>query len=204
MHHADHRNARRRQPRQPVETAAAVDEGLHPIRQQVGTGRFDQVDERQLLLQRNGLRALELLDAHRLHGAGVDARVVHDDHRAHAADPADAGDEAAAGNRARRVRVVQAETGQRGQLQERRAGIEQTPQAVARQQLATLLEARARSLGLVACARFQRAQLVDEFRQCGVVLAVRVAVRDDARIKRRHRWPPRVAGPWASRPGESR
>src|SRR5256885_12114696 len=53
--------------------------------------------------------------------------------RSDAAHPADAGDHA----RARCVVVVHAHGGERRQLEERRAGIEQRPHALARQELAS-------------------------------------------------------------------
>ena len=64
VHDADHRQPGGRQPGEVAERAAAVDELLDPVVQQVGAGRFDQVHERQLVLERDRLRALQLLEAH--------------------------------------------------------------------------------------------------------------------------------------------
>ena len=94
--------------------------------QQVGAGRFDQVHERQPVLERDRLRALQLLQAHRLQRAGVDAGVVGDEHDAHAGDDADAGDDAAAGHRASRDRRCRAASRRasraRGRARRGRAG----------------------------------------------------------------------------------
>ena len=81
---------------------------------------------------RDLLRAQVLLDRDRVVGAALHRRVVGDDHALAARDPADAGDHARAGA----LVVVHAVGGQRGQLQERAARVEQPVDAVARQQLA--------------------------------------------------------------------
>jgi hypothetical protein len=201
MHHTDYRNTRGREPRKPVEPAAAVDEGLHLIRQQIGAGRFDQMDKRQFLIERDTLRALEFLDAHRLHRAGIDSGIVNHDHRAHTAHPPDAHDQTTACNGALRVGMVQTEAGQRGQLQEGCARIEQTAEPVAWQQLAASLETLARRFGLFARTRFQGAQSRDEVAERGVVLPIGFALRDNARFKRGHWWPPQCAASTTCYPG---
>ncbi len=133
-HHGDLRDAQRRQRRLVVEDAAemlAVGKHLGLVRQ-VGAAGVDQIDARQPVLARDLLRAQVLLHRHRVIGAALDGRVVADDHAFAALDPADAGDQAGAVDGV----VVHAVGGERRQLQERRAGIDQAHHAVARQQLA--------------------------------------------------------------------
>jgi hypothetical protein len=99
---------------------------------QEGPARVDQVHTREAVLPRDLLRAQMLLDGHREVGAALDRGVVgHDDHLA-PRDPADAGDDACP----RRLVIVEAVGGQRRQLQEGRARVEQPLHPLARQQLA--------------------------------------------------------------------
>ncbi len=75
-----------------------------------------------------------LLDRDRVVGAALDGRVVGDDHAPRGpADPADAGDDAA---RPGAVVVVHPGGGQRAELEERAAGVEQPVDPVAGEQLA--------------------------------------------------------------------
>ena len=149
-----HRQAGGRQARQVAEQVAAAHEVLDAVQHQVGAGALDQLHERQLVLERELLDAQLLVQPHRLQRAGVDARVGRGDHAAHARDEADAGDHAAAWHALVEVRVVEAEAGQRRDLEERRAGVEQQRQPLARQQLAALLEALARRRRALDCARW--------------------------------------------------
>ena len=73
VHHGDHRNAGGGELRQIVEDRAAVDEALDAVVQQVRAGGFDQVHERELVGERELLRAQQLLAPHVLDRAGVDA-----------------------------------------------------------------------------------------------------------------------------------
>ena len=114
VHHRHHRQSSRRELREVAENRAAVDEALDAVLEQVGAGRFDQVHERQFVLEGEVLRAQQLLAAHVLDRAGVDTRVARHHHRAHAGDVADTRDHAAAGNGFLRVGVVEAEAGHRG------------------------------------------------------------------------------------------
>ncbi len=136
MHDRQHGNARGRQPREPRVMRAAEDEILDAIAQQVGAGGLDQVHERQAVLERELLGALEFFQPHRLQCAGLDAGIVDDDHAARAADLADAGEQSAARRRLLGVRVVQQVTRAGREFQVGRARIEQQAQALARQQLA--------------------------------------------------------------------
>ena len=109
--------------------------------------------------QRDLLRAQVLLDRHRVVRAALDRRVVGDDHALAAGDPADAGDDARAGA----LVVVHAVGGQRRELEERAAGVEQPVDAVARQQLAAADVPLAGPLGSAERGGGQlRAQLVDQ------------------------------------------
>ena len=144
----DLRDALRRHVGLVVEDAAEmglVGEDLGPLRQ-VGAAGIDQVDAGQTVLHRHFLGAEMLLHRHRIVGAALHRGVVADDHAFDAADPADAGDDA----RARRLVVVHVHRRQRRQLEERRAGIEQRPHALARQELAARDMALA---GLLAAAQ---------------------------------------------------
>ena len=101
------------------------------LMRQVGAARVDEIDARQPVLARDLLGAQVLLHRHRVIGAAFDRRVVGDDHAFAALDAADAGDQAGAVDGV----VVEAVGGERRQLQEWRAGIDQVHDAVARQQL---------------------------------------------------------------------
>ena len=86
------------------------------------------------ILERDLLRAQVLLDGDRVVRAALDGRVVGDDHDLAARHAADAGDDAGR----RRIVVVHVERGERGQLEKRRARIEQPLDALADRQLALL------------------------------------------------------------------
>ena len=120
---------------------AAEDEVLDAVAQQVRARRFDEMQERQLVLERKLLCALKLLEPHRLQRAGFDARVVDDDHAMRAAHDADAGEQAAAGDRLLGVGHVEQVTRAGGQFEPRRARVEQQREPLARQQLAATREA---------------------------------------------------------------
>jgi len=98
---------------------------------QIGAARIDQVDAGQAVLFGDLLRAEMLLDRHRVISAALHRRVVADDHRLAARDAADPGDHPGAGNFA----IVQVAGGELADLEERRTGIEQAFDAIAREQL---------------------------------------------------------------------
>ena len=161
QHGGDLRDAGRAHGGLVVEDAAevvAVGEHLVLAGQERAAG-VDEVDARQPVLQRDLLGAQMLLDRHRVVGAAFDRRVVGDDHALPPGDPADAGDDP--GGRA--VVVVHAVGGQRGDLQQRAAGIEQPVHPVARQQLAARDVALTRAFRPAERRRGQlAAQLLDE------------------------------------------
>ncbi len=116
-----------------VEDAAevlAVGEHLVLPRQERPAG-VDQVQARQLVLQRDLLGPQMLLHRHRVVGAALDGGVVGDDHALAAGHPSDAGDHPGTGA----LVVVHAVRGQRRDLEECAAGIEQGVDALAGQQL---------------------------------------------------------------------
>ena len=113
----------------PEVVAVREDVGLE---RQEGAAAVDEVDARQPVLERDLLRAQVLLDRHRVVRAALDGRVVGDDDAGRALDPADAGDDAGA----RGVVVVQAGGGERAQLQERGARVEEPVDAFADRELA--------------------------------------------------------------------
>ena len=111
-----------------------VGEHLVLHRQERAAG-VDEVDARQLVLGGDRLRAQVLLHRHRVVGAALDRRVVGDDHALAALDPADPGHDARTRARAPSC-VVHPGRGQRAQLEERAARVEQPVHPVAHQQLA--------------------------------------------------------------------
>ena len=158
--HRDLRDAGGRHVGLVVEDAAemvAVGEHL-VLARQVRAAGIDEVDARQPVLERDFLRAQVLLHREREIGAAFHRGVVGDDHALPAADAADAGDEAGGGHRL----VVHLPRRERRELEERRAGVEQRRDALARQQLAAALVPLARG-GVAACARLRepRVQLLD-------------------------------------------
>ena len=140
----DLRDPGRRHPGLVVEDPAEVvavgeDVGLE---RQEGAAAVDEVDARQPVLERDLLGAEVLLDRHRVVGAALDRGVVGDDDAGRALDPADPGDDPGAG----RVVVVQAGRGERAQLEEGRAGVEQAVDPLADRELAALAVAGDRAV----------------------------------------------------------
>ncbi len=110
-------------------------------------------------MQRHLLRPEMLLDRDRVVRAALDRGVVADDHTLAAGDAADAGQDAGPG----RLVVVQAGGGERAELQERAAGVEQQIDAVAGEQLAAVDVSFPCGLGTSACGHREAiAQLVRE------------------------------------------
>ena len=132
------------------------------LERQEGAAAVHEIDARQPVLERDLLGAQVLLDGHRVVGAALDRGVVGDDHAGRALDAADAGDDAGA----RCVVVVQAVRGQRTQLQEGRAGVEQAVDALADGQLAAFAVALDRAVVAAGAAirklRLAPPELVDE------------------------------------------
>ncbi len=140
VHHRDLRDAGGRQARLVGEAAPAVHEDLGLVHQ-VGAAGLDQRYERQLVVAGDLLRAQRLFQAHRGDGAALDGAVARrHDACARPATTADADDGAAALDALLAVVVVHAEPGERAQLEEVAASIEQPRDALARQQLAAFIE----------------------------------------------------------------
>ncbi len=157
----------------------AVGEDLGLVRQ-VRSAAVDEIDARQPVLERDFLRAEVLLHGQRIVGPALHRRVVADDHHLPARHAADAGDHARAGH----FVMVQIESGELADLEERRARIEQALDAVARKQfaaldmaLAVLFRPALRRLGDV------RAQLLDERAVMFATYTEIIAVRADASLK---------------------
>ncbi len=144
-----------------VEDAAevfTVGEHLVLARQERAAG-VDQVDARQPVLQCDLLSTQVLLDGDRVVGAALDRGVVGHDHALAAGDPPDPGDHARTGA----LVVVHAVGGQCRQFQERAARIEQSVDAVARQELSTADVALACAFGPAERRHGElAAQLVDQ------------------------------------------
>jgi hypothetical protein len=111
--------------------------GEHVVlhRQERAAG-VDEVDARQPVLGGDGLGPEVLLHGDRVVRAALDGRVVRDDDGLLAAHPADAGDDAGAGDAVLSVLgVVHPGRGERAQLEERAARVQQPVDPVAHQQL---------------------------------------------------------------------
>ena len=143
----------------------------------------DQVDAGQVVLARDLLRTQVFLHRHREVGAALDRGVVGNDHHFGAMHAADAGEDAGG----RRGIVVHAARGERAEFQERRAGVEQRGDPLARQQLAALDVLRPR---LLAAALGDPGQLCLEIghrrAQRGVVVAELGGARIDLAGQRGH------------------
>ncbi len=142
--------------------------------------RVDEVEARQAVLLGDLLRAQVLLDRERVVRAALDRRVVRDDQALAALDDADAGDDPRRG----RVAAVEVPGGERVQLEEGRAGVEQAVDALAREELparAVLLDRlRAAALGDL---RVPRAELLDERLHAAPVLGERGVGAVDAALE---------------------
>ena len=184
-HDGDLRDPLRRHLRLVEEDAAevlAVGEHLR-LQGQERAARVDEVEARQAVLRCDLLRAQVLLHREREVRAALDGRVVRDDHALAPLDDADAGDDPGA----RRVAVVEIPGGERVQLEERRAGIDEPVDPLPRGQLAAgavalhrLLAAAARDL------RGALAQLGDE-RLHALAAARELLGALDLRGQHRHR-----------------
>ncbi len=104
------------------------------LQRQEGAARIHEVHARQAVLERDLLRAHVLLDRDGVVGAALDGGVVGDDQHLTPRHAADAGDDAGC----RGAVVVQVPRGQRGELQERRAVVQQLLNPVAGRELALL------------------------------------------------------------------
>ena len=139
----------------------AVGEDLG-LQRQERAARVDEIEARQTVLLGDLLRAQVLLHGEREVRAALHGRVVRDDHAlACPRSTPTPGDDAGA----RRVAVVQIPCGERVQLEERRVGVDEPVDPLARRQLAARTMALDRLLA--AAARDLRralAQLGDERR----------------------------------------
>ena len=127
--------------------------------------RVDQVDARQVVLEGDLLRPEVLLDGQRVVRAALDGGVVGHDDAGHALDLADAGHDPGA-RRVPAVVAVDAVGGQRAQLEEGRARVDQPVDPLANRQLAArpvLLDRGRVAAGAVpADPRLALAQVGDE------------------------------------------
>ena len=186
VYHGDHRQAGRRQAREIVEQAAAGDEALDLVGEQIGAAALHQLDKRQLVLERDFLAAHDLAPAECAQGTCAYARIVRDHHAAHAADHADAGEHRRARDAARGIGIVGAVARQACEFEERRARIEQARQALARQQRAALVEGGLGSRRRGNGAALQGAQALDQIEHGGALLLKRFGVGIDAGLGRIH------------------
>jgi len=155
VHHRDLRDAGGRQARLVREAAPAVDKDLGLVHQ-VGAAAFHQGDQRQLVLACQFLRAQGLLQAHGRDGAALHRAVAGAHHNAFAGDHADADDAAAALHAFFAVVVVHAQPGQRAELEEVAAGVDEARHAFTRQELAAGFEPAAFAFALRHHSGLQR------------------------------------------------
>ena len=153
-HHAgDLRNAEGREGRLVVEDAAemlAVREDLGLVRQ-VRAAAVHQVEARQTILPGDLLCAEVLLHGQRIIGAAFDRRVVADDHHLLAHHPPDAGNHAGGVDRV----PVHPVGGERRELRERRAGVQEAHHALRGRSLPRA-RWRSRAFGGPPCATAAR------------------------------------------------
>ena len=193
VHDGNVRYAHGRHARHVGEGAAAVDEDLRLI-VEIGAARFHQRDEGQLVAHDDLLHAQGLAQAHGRRRAALDAGVAGGDHRAHARHGADAGDHAAALDVLRAVVVVHVEAGERRDFQERGTAVDQMGEALARRELAALLEQGELLVGGVAHALLERPELIDQRQHVAAVGAERLRIRIDAGLDDGHQLSSRIAG----------
>ena len=165
-HRGDLRDALRREvglvEEDPAEVVAV---GEHLVlHRQEGAAAVDEVDAGQPVDPGHLLRPEVLLDRDGVVGAALDGGVVGDDDALAAADPADAGDDAGRGDGVGTVGVaVHPGRGQRAQLQERAARVEQPVDPLAREQLAAVEVLAPGGLAAALAGRGKPfAQVVDE------------------------------------------
>jgi len=133
-HHGNLRNALRTHIGLVEEDAAkvlAVGEHIVLVGQ-VGTAGIHQINTGQVVLLGNFLCTQMLFDRYGVVGTAFDGGIVAHHHAVHATDPPNARNQACA----RCIVVVHVQRRQRGQLQKRRAGVQQQLHALTRQQLA--------------------------------------------------------------------
>ena len=186
MQHGQRRDARSTQQRPTIIETAAVRPGLDGILQQVGAGTFDQVDERQLVLQRDVERTDDLRNTRGRDCAGIDATVVCHDEAAHAADEADAADEAAARDARFAIGVFDQEIRQVVQLDTGQARVQKAGQAFARRELRAFLEPVATLFGQCFGACLISAQPFDERQHVRAVRVESVGPGIDLALKDGH------------------
>ncbi len=164
--HGDDGQASGRQPREVAKQPATQHKTLNAVLHEVGARALHQVDEGQLVLQRNLLHTQDLLQPAGPNGASIDTRIAGHHQTAHPTDKANAGHHAATGHRFAGVLVVLQVARQRTQRQPGRAHIQQQSHALARQQLATLFKHRQR-LGRGSGGAFLQGTPLADARQHG-------------------------------------
>ena len=164
-----------------AEQLAAGDEDLL-LRRQISPAGLDQGDGRQPVLLGDLRGAEDLLHRPRVRRATLHRRVVRGDHALDALDDADAGDHAGADGE------VRAPAGQRRQLEERAAGVDEQLDPLARHQLAAGVVA----LDVLLTAAGHRDRVL--CLEVGDLGEHRLAARTTGSVKMR-----RLSGVWAAR-----
>ena len=154
------------------------------LKRQKRAARVDEIDARQLIVERHLLRAQMLFHRQWIVRAALHRRVVRDDHHVAARHARDAGDDAGA----RRVVFVHAKRRQRRQLQKRRAGIDEAIDALAHRHL-PLLAMPLKILGAAAflCGGDARTELSNELPHAVAVGLEGGAVLVDLRFELQHK-----------------
>ncbi len=181
-----HRQPCRRHAGEIAECGAAADEILDAITQEVRACAFDELNERQIVLDRDLLHAQDLVEAHRLQRARVDPGVAGADHATDARDKADASDHAAARHAPVRIGIVEHIAREGGEFEERRIRVEQEGHALARQQLAALVKSLLRPGRRILRALFKQPHTVDEREHARAIRLEPLARRRDAAFQDCH------------------
>ena len=162
VHHRDLRHPGCRHAGLVGKAAAPFDKNLGLVHQ-VGPTAFHQVDDWQLVLQRNLLGAQGFFQAHGRHRAAFDRTVIGRYQAAPTGHHANANNRSATHYRGFAVVVVHLQARQAAQLQKGRAAVQQTGHALARQQLIALFKLVALGLRLRNHQRLQPLHLGQQF-----------------------------------------
>jgi hypothetical protein len=154
------------------------------LQRQKRAARVNQVDTGKAVLKGDVLRPQMLLDADGVVGAALDRRIVRNDDHLAAGDAGDGGNQARSG----RLVVVHVPGGQRRELEQRRARIDQTFDSLADREL-PLLPVPLKGAHSTPLARgcHPRPQLLHEPRHARVVLDELGIGRSDVGIEAVHR-----------------
>ena len=186
VQHDHRRNARGAQPSEIAEQHAAIGPELDLIFHQVGASAFDQMDEWQLEILRDFLRALARIPATGSCCTGADTTVIDPDHAAYALDKADTEDHAATGDAGVGIAVLDQIIGHIVELKPRHAGIEQALEPLVRGQLAAFFKGRPPFFRCHDGTVLEPSQMIDQGEHALSILRKTVGTGDDLRFELGH------------------